>query len=70
MRGYHYLMHIARLLNELAIHSVYLTEHVKEVGIRLFIQDFRATLTYRALDQERLRLLVESPGQLRLVWGR
>jgi len=68
MRGYHYLMHIARLLNELAIHSVYLTEHVKEVGIRLFIQDFRATLTYRALDQERLRLLAESPGQLRLVW--
>jgi hypothetical protein len=30
MRGYHYLMHIGRMLNEMAIHSVYLTEHLSQ----------------------------------------
>lgn len=68
MRGYHYLMHIARMLNEMALHSISLTEHVKEVGFQSFIRKFRAVMTYRELDSERLRCLSESPGQLRLVY--
>jgi hypothetical protein len=68
MRGYHYLMHIARMLNEMALHSISLTEHVKEVGFQSFIRKFRAVMTYRELDSERLRRLAESPGQLRLVY--
>lgn len=67
MRGYHYLMHIARMLNEMALHSIYLTEQVKAVGIQSFIQRFRAVMTHRELDTKRLHRLSESPRQLRLV---
>ncbi|WP_205078032.1 hypothetical protein, partial [Pelotomaculum propionicicum] len=67
MRGYHYLMHIARMLNEMALHSLYLTEHVKTVGVQSFIKKFYEAMTYSELDTGRLRRLTESPGQLRLV---
>ena len=67
MKGYHYLMHIARMLNEMAIHSVYLQDTVKEMGIQAFIRNFREVMTHRELDITRLRRLSESPGQLRLV---
>lgn len=33
-------MHIARMLNEMALHSIYLTEHVKTAGIQSFIKKF------------------------------
>jgi hypothetical protein len=68
MQGYHYLMHIARMLNEMALHSISLTEHVKEVGIQSFIEKFRATMTHREFDTKKLRQLVKAPGQLRLVY--
>ena len=67
MRGYHYLMHIARMLNELALHSINLTERVRAVGIQLFIKKFREAMANRELDTERLRRLTQCPGQLRLV---
>jgi len=67
MQGYHYLMHIGRMLNELAFHSVSLTEHVKTVGFRGFIKAFKETMTNTGLDQEMLIRIVRSPGQLRLV---
>ena len=67
MRGYHYLMHIARMLNEMVLHSIYLTEQVKTVGIQSFIKKNHIVMIHRELDTERLRRLLESPGQLRLV---
>lgn len=67
MRGYHYLMHIARMLNELALHSISLIEQVKEIGFQPFIQKFREIMIHRELDTKRLSRLIDSPGQLRLV---
>lgn len=67
MRGYHYLMHVARMLNELALHSISLIEQVKEIGFQLFIQKFREIMIHRELDTKRLSRLIDSPGQLRLV---
>lgn len=67
MRGYHYLMHIARMLNEMALHSIYLIEHVKTIGIQAVVKKFYETMANRELDTQRLRRLSESPGQLRLV---
>jgi hypothetical protein len=67
MRGYHYLMHIARTLNEMALHSIYLAEHVKAIGIQSFLKRFHEVITHRDLYTERLRQLRGSPGQLRLV---
>lgn len=68
MRGYHYLMHIGRMLNEMAMHSVYLTEHVRECGMQSFVRHFCEAMRNRELDLERLRRMAASPGQLRLVY--
>ncbi len=68
MRGYHYLMHIGRMLNEMALHSIYLNDYVKTVGVRPFIKKFCTIMTNRELDTERLRRLSELPNQLRLVY--
>jgi hypothetical protein len=68
MQGYHYLMHIARMLNEMAVHSLSLIEHVKEVGIQAFIRKFYIALVYTKLDPKRLARVVQTPSQLRLVW--
>jgi len=67
MKGYHYLMHIARMLNEMALHSISLIEYVKEVGIQSFIKKFYIAMVYVKLDTERLRRLTQVPGQLRLI---
>ncbi len=67
MRGCHYLMHIGRMLNEMALHSIYLIEQVRKVGIQVFIKSFHSAMAHRVLDTNRLRLTAESPGQLRLV---
>ena len=67
MRGYHYLMQIGRMLNEMVLHSISLTEHVKEVGIQSFIRKFFLAMPQRSLDTERIRQRVKSPCQLRLV---
>lgn len=67
MRGYHYLMHIGRMLNEMAVHSVYLTEQVRNIGIQMFIKSFHTVMANRALNKDRLRQAMKSPGQLRLV---
>lgn len=60
-------MHIAQMLNEMVLHSICLTEQVKKVGEQKFIEDFRENMIRNDLDTERIRRLVESPGQLRLV---
>lgn len=67
MRGYHYLMHIARMLNELMLHSVSLTGKVRKMGFQPFIKKFREIMANRELDTKSLSRLIESPGQLRLV---
>lgn len=68
MCGYHYLMHIARLMNELAQHSIYLAEEVKKMGIRGFITFFRETMSCHKINTERIQCLVKESHQLRLVW--
>lgn len=67
MRGYHYLMHIGRMLNEMVLHSISLTEHVKGVGIQLCIRKFFLAMIQRSLDTERIRQRVKSTCQPRLV---
>lgn len=67
MRGYHYLMHIARMLNEMALYSVYANDFVKEIGIQSFIKRFSEVMRYSDLDMTRLHQLLQSSRQLRLA---
>lgn len=67
MKGYHYLMHLAHLLNELAQNSIELAEQVQEVGIRGFIRLLRETISGLWLNKERIELLCKERHQLRLI---
>lgn len=67
MRGYHYLMHIARMLNEMMLYSVNLFDKVRATGIQAFLKKLFCVMRHRELKTERLRKLKDSPGQLRLV---
>jgi hypothetical protein len=67
MKGYHYLMHIAHFVNELALHLVEVAELVEEMGIIGFLSFFRNTVAGPWLDLERIRQVVQKPAQMRLA---
>lgn len=66
MQGYHHLMHIGRLLNELAVFAVAMEELLKTVGTRQLIEEFRITMQKNTWDGERIREVIKHPRQLRL----
>jgi hypothetical protein len=66
-RGYHYLMHLAHLFNELILHTEGCHEHVKEMGIQGFIDFWRETIGGNWMDQERIHQCRKQRHQLRLV---
>jgi hypothetical protein len=44
MRGYHYLMHIARMIYELSHYSTAFIPYMKEFGMQWCIQKFREAM--------------------------
>jgi hypothetical protein len=66
MKGYHYLMRIAHLLNVLVQYSSQLAGMVAELGARGFIQFIRQTLSAPWLDRSRVSELLDRRRQLRL----
>jgi hypothetical protein len=67
MRGFHFLMHIAHLLNLLVENSARLARKVRQRGLRGLIQFLRPTCSGPWLDAERIRQLLASPCQIRLT---
>ena len=67
MKGYHYLMHVAHFINELALHSIGLVELVEEMGICGFLTFLRNTIAGPWLNLNYIRQLAQRPCQLRLV---
>lgn len=66
MRGFHFLMQIAHLLNVLIENSARLARLVRSRGLRGLIQFLRVTCSGPWLDAERIRQLLASPCQIRL----
>ena len=66
MRGYHFLMQIAHLLNTLVQNSARLVRLVRSRGLRGLLQFLRTTCSGPWLDAERIRQLLASPCQIRL----
>jgi hypothetical protein len=66
MRGYHFLMQIAHLLNILVQNSARLAHTVRSRGLRGLLQFLRATCSGPWLNAERIRQLLASPCQIRL----
>ncbi|MBE3554150.1 MAG: hypothetical protein IMW85_03965 [Thermicanus sp.] len=67
MKGYHYLMHIAHFVNELALYSVGIAEQVEEMGMVGFLSFLRSTIAGPWLNLERIRQMLQQPVQLRLT---
>lgn len=68
MKGYHYLMRMAHLFNELAKYSASLAKHIRdEGGVRAFIRFVRETIAGPWLDHEEVRRRLEAPFLSRLV---
>lgn len=66
MKGYHFLMRLAHMLNVIAQHARALLEIVKEYGVRGFIQYLLQTLAGPWLDPDTVRARLAAPFQLRL----
>jgi hypothetical protein len=66
MKGYHYLMRLAHLINVLAQNTVYLARLVRCRGVRGVIKFLRETIAGPWLDAEKIRTLLNIPHQLRL----
>ena len=67
MKGYHYLMKIAHLINELVTHSELVIKKVKERGVQQFIKDLYDALRGAVLDIQRIREVIDRRCQWRLV---
>jgi hypothetical protein len=67
MKGYHYLMHIAHLMNELSQFSIHLIEMVQELGIRGFIRFLRETISGPWLDLDQVQQWLKKKSQFRLA---
>ncbi len=67
MKGYHYLMRLAHLLNTLARFSSELAGLFFELGVRAAIGFIRNTLTGPWLEPQEVELRLQQPFRLRLV---
>lgn len=67
MKGFHYLMRLAHLLNTLVELSIQVVEYVRMLGAQGFVRFVRETLAGPWLDVERIQALLTRRSQLRFV---
>jgi hypothetical protein len=66
MKGYHYLMRLGHLINTLVHRTAAMAKLVVRLGVRGLIEFVRTACAGSLLDQERIRLALTSPCQIRL----
>mgnify|MGYP000595606564 CR=1 FL=1 len=69
MKGFHHLMHIAHILNNLVLNTEYLWEYVKKYGFGNVLEFLYETWIGRWIDGEKVGKLIEEDNwQLRFVF--
>jgi len=66
MKGYHYLMRLAHLINALALASKRVAQQVRSLGVQAFLRWVRETCANRWLDRDWIERFREQTMQLRL----
>ena len=66
MKGYHFLMRLGHLINILARNKARLARLVCRIGVRGLIRFLRETCSGPWLDAQPIRVVLESPCQIRL----
>jgi len=67
MKGFHYLMRLAHLLNILVQYSIKIYEIIKQYGVRGVIKLLVSTLSGPWLDYERIDKFISKKHQIRLI---
>lgn len=69
LRGFHYLMHIGHVINEIAIHTIDFTNTVKKLGGQVnFVKKILEILIGFTLDRVRFEFIRKQKHQLRFDW--
>jgi hypothetical protein len=68
MKGYHYLMHIAHIINAIMFRTEYFYEKVKEKTMGGVIKLFRKSLESTFLDKERINNILNENNQIRFAY--
>jgi hypothetical protein len=66
MKGYHYLMRLAHLINALALATKRVAQHVRTLGVQAFLRWVRDSCVHRWLQREWIERFRATPLQLRL----
>ncbi len=66
MRGFHYLMRLAQLLNAIAQYPWRVAKQVRTQGVRAFLKFVRETCANPWLSPQWIQHLLATPVQLRL----
>jgi hypothetical protein len=66
-KGFHYLMRLAHLLNDIAIHTKRVAELVRKKGVRAFLASVREICAAPWLRPERIRELLSTPFQFQFL---
>lgn len=67
MKGYHYLMRLAHMLNSIALLTKRVAKQVRTMGIRAFLKFVRETCANRWLRPEWIKELLIAPFQFRFM---
>ena len=67
MKGFHYLMRMAHMLNAIALCSMAIAQEVKRMGVQSFLKLVCETCANRWLSREWIQKFIHRPYQLRLV---
>jgi hypothetical protein len=66
MKGYHYLMRLAHLVNALALATKRVASQVRTLGVQAFLRWVRERCAHRWLRREWIEHFRATPVQLRL----
>jgi hypothetical protein len=66
MKGYHYLMRLAHLINALALATKRVASQVRTLGVQAFLRWVRESCAHRWLGREWIEHFRATPLQLRL----
>jgi hypothetical protein len=67
MKGFHYLMRMAHMLNAIALCTRAVAQQVKKIGVQSFLKLVRETCANRWLSLAWIKKFIQLPYQLRLV---
>ena len=68
MKGFHYLMRLARLIDVLCNYSIGLYERIQSLGITGLVNFFKETLLATVLDRSRIRSFLRKRHYMQLIW--